>query len=171
MGGGKRRQVAALQMIDPYLYGEIIWSAATCRRFVLHPRSSLSAVIRDSNAEDKSERFAQPINGCAGVRVRQFRNHDAARHGSIGKHGVDSTRPSRSSRPRLYRVVAQFEILAASPLRCAERLCLSETSPSFLSQGCALRPTSRDMSRDSNGATDSIVALNAAPKTRDAEYS
>ena len=30
---------------------------------------------------------------------------------------------------------------------------------------------SRDMSRDSNGATDSIVALNAAPKTRDAEYS
>src|ERR1035438_2368505 len=27
-------------MIDPYLDGEIIWSPASCRRFVLHPRSS-----------------------------------------------------------------------------------------------------------------------------------
>ena len=33
--GGKRRQVAALQMISRYRYGLTFWSAATCRRFVL----------------------------------------------------------------------------------------------------------------------------------------
>ena len=51
----------------------------------------LSAVIPHSNAEGKSERIAQPINCIPDVRVRQFRNHNAARHGSIGKHPCDFT--------------------------------------------------------------------------------
>ena len=50
----------------------------------------LSAVIRDANAQGKPERVAQPINGIADVRVRQFRNHNTARHGSIGKHRRNS---------------------------------------------------------------------------------
>jgi hypothetical protein len=29
----KRRQVAALQKVRPYLYRAVVWSAATCRRF------------------------------------------------------------------------------------------------------------------------------------------
>jgi hypothetical protein len=51
----------------------------------------LSAVIPHSNAEGKSERVAQPINCIPDVWVRQFRNHNAARHGSIGKHPCDFT--------------------------------------------------------------------------------
>ncbi len=51
----------------------------------------LSAVIPHSNAEGKSECIAQPINCFPDVWVRQFRNHNAARHGSIGKHPCDFT--------------------------------------------------------------------------------
>jgi len=40
----------------------------------------LSAVIPDANAEGESERFAQPADGVTDVRVRQFRNHNRARH-------------------------------------------------------------------------------------------
>jgi hypothetical protein len=52
----------------------------------------LSAMIRDPNAEGKSERVAQPINRVTDVRVRQFRNYNAARHGSIGKHAPNLTK-------------------------------------------------------------------------------
>jgi hypothetical protein len=51
----------------------------------------LSAVIPHSNAEGKSERIAQPVNCIPDIWVRQFRNHNAARHGSIGKHPCDFT--------------------------------------------------------------------------------
>jgi hypothetical protein len=51
----------------------------------------LSAVIPHPNAEGKPERAAQPINCVTDVWLRQFRNHNAARHGSIGKHPRDST--------------------------------------------------------------------------------
>jgi hypothetical protein len=47
----------------------------------------LSAVIPHANAEGKSERLAQPIYCMTDVWVCQFRNHNAARHGSIAKHG------------------------------------------------------------------------------------
>jgi hypothetical protein len=52
----------------------------------------LSAVIPDANAESEPECVAQPINGIADVRVGQFRNHNAARHGSIGKHAPNFTK-------------------------------------------------------------------------------
>jgi hypothetical protein len=50
----------------------------------------LSAMIPHSNAEGKSERIAQPINCVADVWVYQFRNHNTAGHGSIGKHPCHS---------------------------------------------------------------------------------
>jgi hypothetical protein len=40
----------------------------------------LSAVIPHSDAQGKSERIAQPIDGATDIWVRQFRNHNAARH-------------------------------------------------------------------------------------------
>jgi hypothetical protein len=47
----KRRQVAALQMLEPRRTREIIWSAATCRRFVLltSPTFALAAGGFSSN--------------------------------------------------------------------------------------------------------------------------
>jgi hypothetical protein len=61
----------------------------------------LGAVIRDSNAEGKPERFAQPINSIADVRVREFGNHNAARHRPIGEHRIDHTKASKGGDTRL----------------------------------------------------------------------
>ena len=51
----------------------------------------LSAVIPHANAEGKSERLAQPTNCMTDVWVCQFRNYNAARHGSIAKHACNSS--------------------------------------------------------------------------------
>jgi hypothetical protein len=61
----------------------------------------LSAVIPHANAEGKSERLAQPINCMTDVWVCQFRNHNAARHGSIAKHACNSSNNGGEGYPTL----------------------------------------------------------------------
>jgi hypothetical protein len=46
----------------------------------------LSSMIPHANAESKSERVTQPFDRVTDVWIGQLRNHDAAGHGSIGKH-------------------------------------------------------------------------------------
>jgi hypothetical protein len=55
--GEKRRQVAALQMDRANLNREIIWSAATCRRFspIVGYRLTNKVVVRYDHAGDVNE--------------------------------------------------------------------------------------------------------------------
>jgi hypothetical protein len=68
--------------------------------------------------------------------------------------------------------VGQFEIRAAPPLLCAERLCLS--GPAVIWRGCAsparrrsCEGMSRAMSRDSYGATDTSYGGTSHRKSED----
>src|ERR1035441_3735811 len=46
----------------------------------------LDAVIRNAKSDREAESLRQPIRGCTGVRVNQYRDHRARRHRSVETH-------------------------------------------------------------------------------------